>query len=133
SASPRGMRLHDRHRTDDPGTRGLTKSSSTHCSALGGRALAALPSASTAARSLHRSGSPRGSLRDQVSRFARNLPSDAIASVEVCAWLRTHLDVPDNLPLASLRIGLAARCASRSSLRFEPPDSQGQRAVADTP
>ena len=31
-------------------------------------------------RSLHRSGSPCGSLRDQVSCFARNLPSDAIAT-----------------------------------------------------
>src|SRR5690606_9692304 len=45
------------------------------------------------ARSLHRSGSPRGSLRDQVSRFARNLPSDAIAGVSVRAWSAVSAEV----------------------------------------
>ncbi|GGU33086.1 hypothetical protein GCM10010208_67130 [Actinomadura livida] len=42
-------------------------------------------------RSLHRFDSPSGSLRDQVSCFARNLPSDAIATVGVVAWLRWWL------------------------------------------
>ncbi|WUH96750.1 hypothetical protein OHR68_24650 [Spirillospora sp. NBC_00431] len=48
------------------------------------------PSSRNAARSLHRSGSPCGSLRDQVLASS-NLPSVAIAGVGVVAWLRRGL------------------------------------------
>src|SRR5690606_34854432 len=133
SASPRGMRLHDRHRTDDPGTRGLTKSSSTHCSALGGRALAALPSASTAARSLHRSGSPCGSLRDQVSRRletclrTRSQASrsahgcgDTLMSLTTCLW-----------PRSASAWRLAARAGPRSA--SNPPTAKDSAQLQTHP
>ena len=54
-------------------------------------------------RSLHRSGS----LRDQVSRFARNLPSDAIATVQVVAGLRWWLRSPASIePLAATGLAI---------------------------
>src|SRR5690606_4202914 len=122
--------------------------SELNCIALGGRALAALPSTGNArdrciaptrpglaarsgsvhlqcpwrsglegppfggpcARSLHRSGSPRGSLRDQVLASS-NLPSDAIAGVKVGAGLRPWLRSSRQGPFGRVCSGaLVVRC-----------------------